>query len=106
VLQLTPTAQLRQSFRVVSPAEYDYASRRASGLCPHVLFGDCRSGQQLLNAARADAKMGMEQLRQTSRGRALLEKTIFHMQTVVEAAEDISSPHPLSYASMLCHASK
>jgi hypothetical protein len=99
-MQLTPhVVQLRQSFRVITPAEYDYAARRTPELCPHVLFGDRRSGQQLINAARADAAVGMGQLTQRSRGRAQLEKTIMHMQTVVQAAEAISPP---SFASMLC----
>ncbi len=82
--------QLRQSFRVITAAEYDDAVRRTPNLCPHVLFGDYRSGQQLLNAAHADAAMGMEQLRRTLRGRAKLETTTLHMEAVVQAAEAIS----------------
>jgi hypothetical protein len=101
MLSPTPTPQIRLSFRVISPEEYDHAALQTPGHCPHVIFGDLRSGQQLINAACAESFAGMEQLSHSSRGRAQLEKTILHMQDVVQAAEAVSPPIPLSYARML-----
>jgi hypothetical protein len=60
-----------------------------------------RSGKQLLNAACTDATMEMEQLQRTLRGRAQLEKTIMHLQIVVQAAEAMNPFNVPTYASML-----
>ena len=55
--------QVRQIFRAITPAEYDFATRNAPHLCPLFAMGDKRSGTELINQTRTDMREPFRHLR-------------------------------------------
>ena len=66
-------AQVSSVFRAITPAEYDEAARRTPHLCPLLLAGDRRSGQQLLDDGAEGASGAMAALVAGRAGRAMLD---------------------------------
>jgi hypothetical protein len=66
-------AQIRLSFRRISPEEYDEAVQRVPHQCPLLLAGDWRTGAQLLADAPVDSMQTIEALVAGRAGRAALD---------------------------------
>ncbi len=58
---------------IIDAAEYDAALRREPSSCVAAVFGDRRSGRELLADARSDARQTMASLTASRRGRAVLD---------------------------------
>ena len=73
--------QLRTAMCVVGAHEYDVAASRCPTSCPHVLTGDFRTGQQLLDDAPADARRTIADLAQTQDGLLTLDRIAVYLET-------------------------
>jgi hypothetical protein len=79
-LHMRYAPQIRCSLRVVSPRQYDEAARRTPHACPHVLSGDRRTGQQLLDEATADALRTVGRAAQSRAGTAALNQIAAYLE--------------------------
>ena len=80
---------MKYCIRAVSPALYDEVARHSPQLCPLVLAGDLRSGQELLKSARADSLQTIESLVSSRKGRIMLSKLAEHIEAQVLAIEQV-----------------
>ena len=76
--------QLRTAMCVVGAHEYDVAASRCPASCPHVLTGDFRTGQQLLDDAPADARRTIADLAQAQDGLLTLDRIAVYLETQTE----------------------
>jgi hypothetical protein len=85
--------QVRCALRVISSREYDEAARRTPHACPHVLSGDRRSGQQLLDDAAADALRTVGRAAQSRASSAALNQIAAYLEARLSDVERALRPN-------------
>ena len=84
--------------RPISPQEYDEAVARWPHLCPLLIMGDRRSGQQLLDDAPVDTALTLSSLARCLAGRRLLDKIAECLEHEIAEIERVT---PSTWASVL-----